>query len=97
MKIIKKEAAKSEFKEVEVREALAGDLSAAERITGKTEGVEYTIAVISQCCVFDGQKLPPEALGGLSTTDLTVLGNAVAPGPADGPGKPSASSPKTRG
>jgi hypothetical protein len=79
MKIKKIESTPKRYEEVEVREALSGDLAAAERISGKTEGIEFTIAVISQCCVFDGEKLPPEALTSLTVDDLTALGNAVAP------------------
>jgi len=77
-----------EFKEVYVSPAQAGELAAAERITGKTDGIEYTIAVISQCCTFDEKKLPPEDLSGLSIDDLTALGNAVAPSKQTGLLKP---------
>lgn len=88
MKITKKENPETlKFEEVELTEALTGDLIRAERITGKAEGIEYLAAVISQVAVFDGKKLPPEELYGLSATDLTALGNAAIPTPEAGGGK----------
>lgn len=84
MKIIKKESDFLKFEEVEVREAAVGDLIQAERVAGKPDGVAFVAALLSQTCIFDGKKLPPEELHRLSATDMNALGNAVAPTEEDG-------------
>lgn len=84
MKITKKQVDYLKFDEVEIREANVGDLVQAERIAGKTEGMTFVVALISQVATFDGKQLPPEELYKLSATDLAELGNAVAPTLEDG-------------
>lgn len=84
MKIVKKQADQMQFNEVEIREATVGDLIQAERIAGKTDGIAFVAALLSQVATFDGQKLPAEELYKLSATDLAELGNAVAPTVEDG-------------
>lgn len=61
------------FKEVKLREPLVEDLLAAERISGKLEGVAFTTALISQIGTFDGKPQPPEELGRLSSKDFLAL------------------------
>lgn len=79
MKIIKKESDFLKFKEVEIREAMVGDLIQAERAAGKPDGIAFVAALLSQVALFDGKKLPAEELYRLSATDMTALGNAAAP------------------
>lgn len=79
MKIIKKQSDVLKFNEVEVREAMVGDLIQAERVAGKPDGVAFVAALLSQVATFDGKKLPPEELHRLSAADMTALGNAAAP------------------
>lgn len=58
---------------VEMREPLVGDLISAERISGRTDGVAFTAALISQIATFDGANLPPEELESLSSSDFLAL------------------------
>lgn len=74
MKITKVETKKPYTPEnVELREPLVEDLIAAERISGKLDGVEFTTALISQIGTFDGANLPPEELRRLSSKDFLAL------------------------
>jgi len=77
MKIKKVEPKARKFKEIEVREPLARDYVAAERIAGTSEGLKFTLALMSQCCKFDGEKLPPEELESLGGKDFLQLANAL--------------------
>lgn len=82
MRIVKKENKDQlKFDEVEIREALTGDLIQAERIAGNADSVAFMAALLSQICVFDGKKIPAEEINKLSTEDLTALGNAAVPTP----------------
>lgn len=74
MKITKKQTEKPlVIKEVEMREPLVDDLIMAERISAKLDGVEYTVALLSQITKFDGKDLPPEELRRLSSRDFLAL------------------------
>ena len=84
MKIVRKDADRLQFKEVEIREATIGDLIQAERAAGRPDGIEFVAALLAQVATFDGQKLPAEELNRLSASDLAELGNAVAPTVEDG-------------
>jgi hypothetical protein len=70
---VEKATGKAKFEEVVVREPLMKDVILAERVTGKTEGVSFQLALLSQCGTFDGQKLPPEALEGLTMQDFLSI------------------------
>jgi hypothetical protein len=61
------------FERVEIREPLMQDVILAERVTGKTEGVEFQLALLSQVGTFDGQRLPPEELKGVSMQDFLAI------------------------
>lgn len=58
---------------VDMREPLVQDLVAAERISGRVDGVSFSVALISQISKFDGEKLPPEELGRLSSKAFLAL------------------------
>lgn len=79
MKIVRKDADRLQFKEVEIREATIGDLIQAERAAGRPDGIEFVAALLAQVATFDGKKLPPEELHRMSAADMAELGNAVAP------------------
>jgi hypothetical protein len=49
------------------------DVILAERVTGKTDGVEFQLALLSQVGTFDGQKLPMEELRRLSMKDFLSI------------------------
>ena len=73
MKITKKESNRLQFKEVELREPVVGDLIHAERVTGKVDGVDFSVALLSAIGTFDGKTLPPEELSKLSAADFLAL------------------------
>lgn len=77
MKVTKTESNFFKPDNVEMRDALVEDLIAAERTTGKIQGFEFLSAVVSQVCVFDGQKLPPEEVKRLSVTDFLELSESL--------------------
>jgi hypothetical protein len=79
VKIVRKDADRLQFKEVEIREATIGDLIQAERAAGRPDGIEFVAALLAQVATFDGKKLPPEELHRMSAADMAELGNAVAP------------------
>lgn len=79
MKIVRKDADRLQFEEVEIREATVGDLIQAERAAGRPDGIEFVAALLAQVATFDGKKLPPEELHRMSAADMAELGNAVAP------------------
>ena len=80
---------------VEIREPLVEDLIAAERITGKTEGYEFAVAVISQVATFDGRPVPPEEVRRLPKADfLSLLGELDITDAQTLPSEPSTSSGK---
>lgn len=74
MKItVNKATGRLSFREVEMNEPLMEDVILAERITGKTDGVEFQLALLAQVGIFDGKKLPPEELRGLSMKDFLSI------------------------
>jgi len=79
VKIVRKDADRLQFEEVEIREATVGDLIQAERAAGRPDGIEFVAALLAQVATFDGKKLPPEELHRMSAADMAELGNAVAP------------------
>lgn len=64
-------------KEVEIIEPLMENVILAERITGKTDGVEFQLALLSQLGTFDGEKLPPEELRRLSMKDFLSIASEL--------------------
>lgn len=96
MKVTKKSGNSVTFKEVELREALVADMLAAERISGKAEGYEFSLALLSQIGTFDGQALPPDELRRLSVKDFLAIAEAAGLGevPADLPTGSSTSAEK---
>lgn len=68
---------------VDVRQPLVKDLITAEVITGKSQGYLFLCCVISQCCTFDGQNVPPEDVERLGMIDfLELTGKLELNGPA---------------
>nr|BDD46398.1 hypothetical protein 14 [bacterium] len=76
MKIKKKETKFPEYKEVEVREASAADFEKAEKMSKKT-GLGRNAVLISMCCTFDGEALPPEEISKMRGSDFLELSIAV--------------------
>ncbi len=71
--VVAKADKKKQFTKIEIREALMSDVIQAERMTGKTDGMEFQLALLSQVGTFDGEKLPPEGLQGLSMKDFLSI------------------------
>lgn len=80
MKIDVKKAEGLKFENVEAREAEVQDMLNAQRASGKTEGIDYTIALFSEICLFDGKKLTVEDLRKLSMSDFLELQNGLMDG-----------------
>jgi len=100
MKINKVEGALKPFvpKSVDVRQPLVDDLVTAEVMSGKTQGYEFLASVVSRCCVFDGQAVPPEDVRNLRMSDFLSLTDALGlNGPATSPSESSTSSEKESG
>jgi hypothetical protein len=72
MKITKKEQKFPEYKEIEVSEASAADFEKAEA-TAKRTGQGRNSVLISMCCTFDGETLPPEEVAKLRGQDFLTL------------------------
>jgi len=64
---------KLDVKTVEIREPLMDDVILAERVAGKTDGVDFQLALLSQVGTFDGQKLPMEELRRLAMKDFLSI------------------------
>lgn len=96
MKVTKKSGNNVTFREVELREALVADMLAAERMSGRVEGYEFSLALLSQIGTFDGQTLPPDELRRLSVKDFLAIAEAAGLGevPADLPDGSSTSAGK---
>lgn len=77
MHIKKVDSAAPTFTTVEVREPLVDDLIQAERMTGKEQGIEFAVALVSRIATFDGKRLPPEDLRQLAVRDFLLLGSAL--------------------
>lgn len=78
------------FDRVEVTDARVEEFIQAERVSGKTDGFEFSVAVMSACCVFDDKKQPVEELRKMSHADFLELSRAIngeGPAPATGPAK----------
>jgi len=71
IKVIKPET--TSFKEVVVTEPTVANFVQAERISGDAGNIELSLALVSQCCTFDGKKLPPEELQKLKIADFFEL------------------------
>lgn len=65
------------FQEITIRKPKVKDFIKAERITGTTEGLEYAVALISQICLFDGKKIPPEEIEEMEGTDFLQLSGVL--------------------
>lgn len=70
MKITRKKVETLTFESVEISEPTVDDLLKAERIAGKSEGLEFMLVLLSQVGTFDGKALPPEELRRLSGKDF---------------------------
>jgi hypothetical protein len=79
MKINKVEGALKPFipQIVDMREPLVDDLVTAEVMSGKNQGYEFLSSVISRCCTFDGQTVPPEDVKRLRMIDFLGLTDAL--------------------
>lgn len=77
MNIIKEESTHKKFKEVTIRRPKVKDYITAERIAGNNEGIKYSVALMSQICVFDGNRLPPEEIEEMDGIDFLELSNAL--------------------
>ena len=83
------------FEAVELREPLVDDFLKAERIAGSTDGIGFVVCMLSQTGTFDGKKLPPEGLHGMSGDDFLELSNTLnLQGAATSRKEPSTSSGK---
>jgi len=77
MKIIKDETEHKRYKEVKIRRPKVGDYITAERIAGNQEGIKYSVALMSQICIFDGSRLPPEEIEAMDGMDFLELSNVL--------------------
>lgn len=100
MKINKVEGAVAPFipKVVDTRDPLVGDLVDAEIISGKQQGYVFLCCVVSKCCTFDGQSVPPEEVQRLRMSDFLSLTDALGlNGRETSPSESSTSSGKESG
>ena len=77
MKITKEKTEFKKYNEVKIHKPKVGDYIKAERIAGNNEGIKYSVALISQICTFDGEKLPPEEIEKMDGIDFLELSNAL--------------------
>lgn len=77
MKITKEKNELKSYKDVKIRKPKVGDYILAERIAGNNDGIKYSVALISQICIFDGEKLPPEEIEKMDGIDFLELSNAL--------------------
>jgi hypothetical protein len=61
------------FEVVEIREPLMEDVVIAERISGKTDGVDFQLALLSQIGTFDGEAKVYEDLRQLPMKDFMTI------------------------
>lgn len=61
------------FESVTARKVEAGDLLAAQRVSGQNQGNEFTRAIMAEVCKFDGKKLAYEDLQHLLFEDFLEL------------------------
>lgn len=61
------------FQEVEIRKPLVSDSITAEMVTGKTEGSEYFLGLIAECCLFDGKKAVYQEIRNMDEDDFFAL------------------------
>ena len=62
MKIEFKKRTAPSFKRIEIEEPTVQDIARAEMLTGRTEGIDFIVALISQIATFDGRKIEYEEL-----------------------------------
>lgn len=65
------------FKEVEYRTALVADSINAEKVCGQSEGIEFLLALIAECCTFDGKKVVYEQIRQMESEDFLDLSEAL--------------------
>jgi hypothetical protein len=70
---VKKQEDKLTFENIEAREALVGDMLAAQRISGEGEGPAFNAALMAQICTFDGKQLTFEDLHKMQASDFLSL------------------------
>jgi hypothetical protein len=70
---VKKQENPLKFENIEAREALVGDMLAAQRISGEGEGPAFNAALMSQICIFDGKQLTFEDLQKMQASDFLSL------------------------
>jgi hypothetical protein len=73
MKITRKENEYIEVKNVEIREPLVGDFIKAEMIAGKSEGLQFALALLSVIVTFDGKRLDIDDIKKLRGRDFLEL------------------------
>lgn len=73
MKITRKENEYIEVKNVEIREPLVGDFIKAEMIAGKSEGLQFALALLSVIATFDGKRLDIDDIKKLRGRDFLEL------------------------
>lgn len=61
------------FENVVARKAEVQDMLTAQRVSASNEGIEFTLGVIAECCLFDGKKLTVEDLRKISFEDFLAL------------------------
>jgi hypothetical protein len=61
------------FKNVTYREVVFEDMITAQRVCGKAEGNEFTMAIVAQVCEFDGKKATYEDLQRMRWGDFLEL------------------------
>lgn len=72
-----KETKGFEFKEVGYREVVFGDMTNAQRISGESDGNQFTLAIIALTCEFDGKPATFEDLQTLKWADFLELSGLV--------------------
>ena len=78
MKITKIAAVKPfTFDKVEMTETCVEDFIQAERMAGRPDGYEFSLAVMSVSCKFDGVGQPPEELRKMRSSDFLELSTAI--------------------
>ena len=75
---------------VEMTEVHVEEFIQAERIAGRSDGYEFSLAVMSAACKFDGVAQPVEELRNMRSADFLELSkviNGAEPAPATAPVK----------
>ena len=71
------------FQEVEYRNALVADSINAEKVSGQSEGIEFLLALMAECCTFDGKKVVYEQIRQMESDDFLELSEALGLEPTE--------------